>query len=433
MTGGSDLYCSVSGGRYFNDRYEFREAITEYWALREDESCNRNKYDTEADDVQRNFNNECDDDDICNPEVSPPDFGPYFSDVIWNGLLYSQEDVDSSSNFVLFCPYERRANGTIFFLDTFDFPRSEEIMESTIMEVFNVIPGDNPDLGDFRNEDYDFSLCYSSTVIIMYTAYLIVKQASPRLRPYMIYHLVFYPNRSYKGFISGIDYGPTAGIQEQYANWLGISGVRDYDEQVKDWQRMLTQKGKSDEEILYDAWRGHGNMWIFVRPDRFPIAETLAANPLLVVSGHSSVRMNPHRSSGFDALPLDILILICQWLPVKSIHTLLCTNGYLRSQILPHVNMMAYQQIITLERHLLPAGPFELGDRKHGREEVDRWDAEWSKGGIRREEFQVKIPWFIYRRECSKSMSMWNRWRIWGIAEQLERLAIDRGFLSAEA
>ncbi|KAF8806789.1 hypothetical protein BYT27DRAFT_7190462 [Phlegmacium glaucopus] len=431
--GGADFFCSVSGGRYFSDRDEFREAVTEDWALREDESCNRNEGDAD-DDAQRN-NNECDD-DICNPEVSPPDSGlsklPYLSDVIWNGLLYSQEDVDSSSNFVLLCPYERHEDGTYVFLDTFDCPRSEEIMESNIMEVFDVVPGSDPELGDFRNEDYDFSLFHGSTVIITYTAYLIVKQASPRLKPHMIYHLVFYPDKSYDGFISGIDYGSAGGIHEQYANWLGISGVEEYDEQAKDWQRMLTQKGKTDEEILYDAWRGHGNMWVFVRPDRFPITETLAANPLLVVSGHSSVEMNPHRSSAFDTLPLDILILICQWLPVKSTHMVLCTNRGLRSRILPYANTIAYQQIIAFERHLLPAGPFELRDREHGREEVDWWDAEWSKGGIRKEEFQVKIPWFIYRRECSKSMSMWNRWRIWGIAEQMERLAIDRGFLSAE-
>jgi len=140
------------------------------------------------------------------------------------------------------------------------------------MEVFNVIPGS---LGDFRNEDYSFALCYCSTVIIMYTAYLIVKQASPTLKPHMMYHLVFYPNRSYNGAIDGINYGPVVGIQEQYANWLGISGVRNYDEQVNDWQRMLTQEGKTDEEILYDAWRGRGNMWVFVRPDKFVVFVTL--------------------------------------------------------------------------------------------------------------------------------------------------------------
>ena len=161
---------------------------------------------------------------------------------------------------------------------------------------------------------------------------------------------------------------------------------------------------------------------------RFPIAETLAADPLLV-SGYNNVGMDSHTSSTFDTLPLDILIHICHWLPVKSTHMVLCTNRGLRSQILPYANMIAYQQITTSEPHLLPAGPFDLQDKKHGREEIDWWNAEWAKGGIAKEELDVKIPWFLYRRECSKSLSMWNRWRIWGIAKQLESLAIDRGLL----
>ena len=37
------------------------------------------------------------------------------------------------------------------------------------------------------------------------------------------------------------------------------------------------------------------------------------------------------------------------------------------------------------------------------------------------EEMNFKIPWFL---ECSKSMSMWKRRRIWGITKQLESLAI---------
>jgi hypothetical protein len=103
----------------------------------------------------------------------------------------------------------------------------------------------------------------------MYTAYLIVKQASPRLKPHMIYQLVFYPKRSVNGHIFGIDYGPVVHIQEQYTNWLAISGVDGGGDHVKDWKCMLTEKGRTDEEILDEVWRGRGNMWAFVRPDRF--------------------------------------------------------------------------------------------------------------------------------------------------------------------
>jgi hypothetical protein len=150
-----------------------------------------------------------------------------------------------------------------------------------------------------------------------------------------------------------------------------------------------------------------------------------------VPSGYSSVEMNPRESSGLETLSPDILILICQHLPVKSTHMVLCTSKHLRTQILPHVNWIAYQHILKYEPHLLPVGPFKLNDEKRGREEVDWWNAQWAKGGIPKEELG-KIPWFLYRRECSKSFSMWNRRRIWGIGRQLEALAIKDGLLSPE-
>ncbi|KAF8806787.1 hypothetical protein BYT27DRAFT_7190460 [Phlegmacium glaucopus] len=147
------------------------------------------------------------------------------------------------------------------------------------------------------------------------------------------------------------------------------------------------------------------------------LLQTLTADPLLIVSGNGVVETNLSRS--FDALPLDIVILICQCLPVKYTHMVLCTSRRLQSQILPHANMIAYQYIITYEPHLLPAGPFVLKDAKHGREEVDWWETQWAKGGIRKEELSAKIP-------C---VSMWNRRRIWGIAKQLECLAVNRSLL----
>lgn len=149
----------------------------------------------------------------------------------------------------------------------------DEITESNITQVFDVVPGDNPDLGDYGHKDHDgrfYSvLPYGTTLIIMYTSYLILKQASPRLKPHMIYDLAYHENPSCNGHVPGVDYGPVNGIQDQYAEWPGVSDVRGFDEQIRDWKIMLTKKGKTDEEILYDAWRGRGNMWVFVRPDRF--------------------------------------------------------------------------------------------------------------------------------------------------------------------
>ena len=149
----------------------------------------------------------------------------------------------------------------------------------------------------------------------------------------------------------------------------------------------------------------------------------------MVISGYS-LPLSGVKTMKLDALPLDILTNICHWLPVKSLHMILCTNRRLRGEILPHADTIAHQQIITHEPHLLPAGPFDL-EKNHGREEIDWWELEWAKGGIAKEELNAKIPWFLYRMECSKCMSMWNRRRIWGIAKELEKLAIENGYLSS--
>jgi hypothetical protein len=160
-------------------------------------------------------------------------------------------------------------------------PAAKQAEEFNIMEVFDVTPEGEPHGGQFRNDDHVFNLYSHSTVIIMYTAYLIMKQASPRLTPHIIYQLVLHPGFG-TTLIEGIDYGPVKGIHlELYANWSRISDVSyDYDEEQLDyWHRMLTQKGKTDEEILHDAWRGPGNMWVFVRPDRFVLVTFTSAHP----------------------------------------------------------------------------------------------------------------------------------------------------------
>jgi hypothetical protein len=82
----------------------------------------------------------------------------------------------------------------------------------------------------------------------------------------------------------------------------------------------------------------------------------------------------------FEALQvLNTLTNICHWLPVKSLHMILCTNKHLRGEILPHADtiLVAHQQILTHEPHLLPAGPFNL-HKNHGREEINWWDVEWA-------------------------------------------------------
>ena len=58
------------------------------------------------------------------------------------------------------------------------------MMESFIMKIFNVVRGPAPYDGGYRNEDNDetkYCVLPPDPLIMMFTAYLIRKQASPRI------------------------------------------------------------------------------------------------------------------------------------------------------------------------------------------------------------------------------------------------------------
>lgn len=216
------------------------------------------------------------------------------SEGIKNGLLYSDEDVKCSRDFVILCPYNMLEDGTIVVQGGFGHPRTSssafvfnetqfipmagptKFTDANITEVFNITPGFNPDLGDYRSTDpsdpsfYTVSGC-ANCLLITYAAFLILKQAAPTLRPYMICSMAMEDGYT-QGMIKGVDYGPVNNIHDQFASWARIANSdmhASWRDSGKFWRNLLTQEDKSDEDILQEAWRGQGNMWVFVRPDRY--------------------------------------------------------------------------------------------------------------------------------------------------------------------
>ena len=152
-------------------------------------------------------------------------------------------------------------------------PDPTEYTESTITESFTVSIGDNPDLGDYRDingQSYSV-LPYGNTLIVTHTSYLILKQAAPEIKPHILYALAYGGNRDTMGEVAGIDYGPVGRIFRQYAHWAAICGDSEggFEDPDAFWQQLLNDKERTEEDILHDAWKGPGNMWVFVRPDRY--------------------------------------------------------------------------------------------------------------------------------------------------------------------
>jgi len=412
--GGSDSYCSVSGARYFYRTGEFIDRLD---------------YELKSDGGKRLM-----------MSASEPMVVTSLSDELRKGLHYSDEDVESSSRFVLFCPYEILENGTMRRFTEFDDPHPTVYAESTITEVFNVYPGDNPEYGDYSEEGGESFLVlpYGNSLIVTYASYLILKQAAPEVKPHILYALAYRGSHYTMGDVAGIDYGPVGRVFDQYAHWPAICDYneRGFENPIQFWRWLLTQEGRTNEEILHDAWKGPGNMWVFVRPDRFPITETLAAK--LIPSFPYVVNTEPtiqNAGPTLGSLPPDIVLATCEFLPIRSIYALITTCKRFRSIILPHVNPISRRRLVEEEPWYLPAGPFKLNPTTtsckgmHGREEVEWWAAQWTVGGISPEDMDDRIPWFVYRKECSKSMSMWNRKRIWEISKQLGALARAKGLV----
>jgi len=110
-----------------------------------------------------------------------------------------------------------------------------------------------------------------NTPIVKYTSYLILKQAVPEMKPHILYVLAYGGNRDAIGGVTGIDYGLVGGIFGQVAYWAAICGDSEggFEDPVAFWPQLLTEKERTGEDILHDAWKGPGNMWLFVRPDRY--------------------------------------------------------------------------------------------------------------------------------------------------------------------
>ncbi|KAJ7127692.1 hypothetical protein C8R44DRAFT_99200 [Mycena epipterygia] len=374
--GGSDTFCSITGAMHFSHVRAFPEVLE----------------DIIADRIL----------DI------PP--------AILSGLVYSQEDVDASRDFVMLAQCTTEADGTQTISDS-PGPLSN-INTTNIMVVYDVVPTMMSYYGGYTDAD-DSSVYYNVTPgspIVTHSSFVILRDRFPDFHPHILYKVLNSPR-----FWLECDLGPGGRVRDQCVAWLKVANIPEGEGEDEWWAHFLTQKDKSVTEILHDAWMGRGNMWAFVRPDRFPIAESLACKPLAKFAAPEAFPT----ASSLDSLPLDIYQEISAYLTSRGLVSLIAINKRLRAALVPQMDQLFFHHIVANEPYLFPADEVEC---YRGSEELGWWDEGWKKGGLEEDD---TIPWMAYAKACASSASMRKRKRIWWIIGQMEAIARAEGLFDA--
>ncbi|TFK19456.1 hypothetical protein FA15DRAFT_708945 [Coprinopsis marcescibilis] len=332
---------------------------------------------------------------------------------ILNGLVLSQADVDASRDYVILTGHE--AGGPLLHCrDPFDvsggWRESNFTEDDPALLIFNAIPSSDTGAYGYYQLHDDPSTQYGvfgkghscRSSLITFTAYCILRTAAPSLDTQILYRFITRNTLSRSGYYGTlnrnnlIDYGPM--------------------------RRLASMR------------------------TGFPIAEAVAASRKRQMLQVASAKV-PISSAGrnIDTLPFDILFSVAAYLPIKDLLRFMSVNRILRAAVLPHVDQVCHAVLSTAERYYLPSSPIVTPDGSRQREDLDKWEQGWldafrvvrmtKRGEVKRvetvklEELGHKAPWLMYRICCSRSPSMRNRRRIWGIAEQMEKLAREQGIL----
>lgn len=320
----------------------------------------------------------------------------------------------------------------------------EVLNENTITYVYDVwAAGHAADNGVYtwlKAEKTQDLIIKEERILINFCAFLILQHLIPGLKAHVFYEFVLAVDGRC-GF-PDVDYGPV--LRARGANFRRWGRVADFAidyysdfEELDDgedlkaqmqWFQLLTQEGKSDKEILEDAWMGVGNMWVFSHPGIFPIADAakLAEERLRTQGPTIDESCRSHfevlATNPLLTLPTELMEIILCYLPPKSMLSLICTSRTAYGRFHPRLDELAYIWIREERPWYLPVGPI---DCKEGDTEIVRWRDDWQKeanlGGEESEKSR-EIPWLAYHFACKRSPNIRSRKRIWRIVLQIKEL-----------
>ncbi|KAJ7622190.1 hypothetical protein FB45DRAFT_927193 [Roridomyces roridus] len=337
-------------------------------------------------------------------------------EVIFHGLSYSEEDVSASQDRILLHSTSddlSQRPGAIKLLDS-----------SKTWMLHDVVPSLYQQYKD-RHQPHRLYTLENKFGVVTHCSFVIFRHRFPYFSPRMIAKVIQHNNNPAEL------HGPVARTQGQWVEWLNVADMRNAsvkgdDDRANDWWlNFLARSDRPAEEIIEDAWMGPGNMWVFVRPDRFPIAEALTFARLQCFAPPVTVSETCTTLS-LHTLPLDIIQEISSHLPVSAVLRLIQITKLLRALVLPHLDAFIHTSLELHNRYLLPETPSSSAYRSH--EELDWWTTRWAEGGIIGD--GDSIPWTAYARACARSRSMRSRKRIWDIVGDMEAVARKDGVLT---
>ncbi|KAJ7612671.1 hypothetical protein FB45DRAFT_939528 [Roridomyces roridus] len=363
-----DVYCNISGAMHFNSPAAFVESFES--------------------DVQDKVPQE-----------------------ILDGLLYSKEDVSASQDRVILSYYDDDDDSYA------DKPGAIKLDSDGGWMLHDVEPCDYQRYQDRDDPAREYVL-EEEFGVVTHCSLVIFRHRFPDYSASVVSQIVGHGS-------PGMYHGAVARTQEQWVEWLNVTDrvFEDEGESAEEWWlRFLTRSDRTPEEIIHEAWMGPGNMWMFVRPDRFPISEALAL-PALQQFAVSTPSETSKGSPSLLDLPLDIIQELCAHLPLPSLLSLPQINKSLRALVLPHLDAFVRRSIEWHHRYLLPETP---SSAYRSNEENEWWTKQWVEGG----KVDVNsIPWTAFARACATSRSMRSRKRIWDIVGEMEAAARRDGII----
>ncbi|KAF7974442.1 hypothetical protein HWV62_12176 [Athelia sp. TMB] len=273
-----------------------------------------------------------------------------------------------------------------------------------------------------KDNDLAAIVSYGGCIMVQTSALAILLHAtSGRMNPRRAWRLVMQTLRTSKEtenmwVMPGINYGDVMHEldvwQQDPENTPGMA-----QEAVRDLEHL------GDEEKVKEALLYQGQHWIWMSPDRFPLTVNPDVNstPTLIEGSTKS----SHTLAPVEQLPQELLVLTGSHLPLISLLALASTSRHLRVKLLGTVtdrDALARAWIVQSGPWYepLPLHPFQKAGDSQGVQEREEDGVELP------EDWQTALSWdYLYR--CLASASMRNRRRIWDVAGQLEKRAIELG------